>query len=66
MNETVDFDIYDFEKKLEADIIHNINIRNQESEDASTLNTSCHVTLDLFLIILSLAIDDCYTKRFLC
>ena len=54
MNETVDFDIYDFEKKLEADIIHNINIRNQENEDASKLNTSCHITFDLFLIILSL------------
>ena len=54
MNETVDFDLFDLEKNLETDIIHNINTRNQENEDASTLNTSCHVTFDLFLIILSL------------
>ena len=54
MNETVDFDLFDLEKYLETDIIHNINTRNQENEDASTLNTSCHVTFDLFLIILSL------------
>ena len=43
-----------WKKKLETDIIHNINIRSQENEDASTLNTSCHITFDLFLIILSL------------
>ena len=54
MNETVDFDLFDLEKNLETDIIHNINTRNQENEDASTLNTSCHITFDLFLIILSL------------
>ena len=54
MNETVGFDLFDLEKNLETDIIHNINTsRNQENEDASTLNTS-HITFDLFLIILSL------------
>ena len=54
MNETVDFNLFDLEKNLETDIIHNINTRNQENEDASTLNTLCHITFDLFLIILSL------------
>ena len=54
MNETVGFDLFDLEKNLETDIIHNINTsRNQENEDASTLNTS-YITFDLFLIILSL------------
>ena len=68
MNETVVFDLFDLEKKLETDIIHNINTsRNQENEDASTLNTS-HITFDLFLIILSLLLllSNCYTKRSLC
>ena len=54
MNETVDFDLFYLEKILETDIIHNINTRNQENEDTSILNTSCHITFDLFLIILSL------------
>ena len=53
MTETVDFDLFDLEENLETDI-QNINTRNQENEDASTLNTSCHITFDLFLIILSL------------
>ena len=48
------FDPFDLEKSLKTDIIHNINIRNQENDGASTLNTSCHITFDLFLIILSL------------
>ena len=40
-------------KSLETDIIDNINTKNQENEDASTLNTSsCHITFDLFLVIL--------------
>ena len=68
MNETVVFDLFDLEKKLETDIIHNINTsRNQENEDASTLNT-LHITFDLFLIILSLLLllSNCYTKRSLC
>ena len=53
VTETVDFDLFDLEENLETDI-QNINTRNQENEDASTLNTSCHITFDLFLIILSL------------
>ena len=68
MNETVVFDLFDLEKKLETDIIHNINTsRNQENEDASTLNT-LHITFDLLLIILSLLLllSNCYTKRSLC
>ena len=38
MNETVDFDLFDLEKGLETDIIHNINTKKQENEGASTLN----------------------------
>ena len=38
MNETVDFDLFDLEKGLETDIIHNINTKKQENEDASTFN----------------------------
>ena len=53
VTETVDFDLFDLEENLETDI-QNINTRNQENEDVSTLNASCHITFDLFLIILSL------------
>ena len=36
-------------KSLETDIIDNINTKNQENEDASTLNTSsCHINLICF------------------
>ena len=55
MNETVDFDLFGLEKGLEKDITDNINTKKQENEDAATLNTSsCHITFDLLLIILSL------------
>ena len=55
MNETVDFDLFGLEKGLETDITDNINSKKQENEDAATLNTSsCHITFDLLLIILSL------------
>ena len=55
MNETVDFDLFGLEKGLETDITDNINTKKQENEDAATLNTSsCHITFDLLLIILSL------------
>ena len=53
VTETVDFDLFDLEENLETDI-QNINTRNQENEEVSTLNASCHITFDLFLIILSL------------
>ena len=40
-------------KSLETDITDKINTKNQENEDASTLNTSsCHIPFDLFLVIL--------------
>ena len=49
MNETEDIDLFDLEKCLETDIIDNIIIRNQENEDALTLNTSSfHITITCF------------------
>ena len=55
INETVDLDKFDLRKSLETDIIHNIDTKNQENEDASSLNTPpFHITFDLLLIILSL------------
>ena len=55
INETVDLDKFDLRKSLETDIIHNINTKNQENEDAPSLNTPpFHITFDLLLIILSL------------
>ena len=46
---TEDIDLFDLEKCLETDIIDNIIIRNQENEDALTLNTSSfHITITCF------------------
>ena len=40
-NETVDIDLFNLEKSLKTDIIGNINARNQEDEDKSTLSKKC-------------------------
>ena len=40
-NEIVDIDLFNLEKSLKTDIIGNINARNQEDEDKSTLSKKC-------------------------